>query len=370
MKLDCPRNVRKIVGGTRNEAVSTHAKNPVTVSFSAQPLKIGDIAVANRVLLAPMSGVTDAPFRRLAASLGAGLVVSEMTASDDLVHGRPMSVLRCEAAGIGAHVVQLAGCEARWMAEGARVAEAAGADIIDINMGCPARHVTGGQSGSALMRDLDHALTLIEATISAVTVPVTLKMRLGWDHRSLNAPELAKRAEAAGVQLITVHGRTRCQFYKGEADWRAVRAVKDVIRIPLVVNGDITSYDDAVAALEMSGADAVMIGRGAQGQPWLPGQIGRRLQSGIAEPSPTLASQLKYVCTLYDEVVSHYGLRIGLRHARKHLGWALDVAANISGAPASVLKTWRQKILTAEDPRGVYRSLHEAFDDFAWSAAA
>jgi tRNA-dihydrouridine synthase B len=337
---------------------------------SVQPLKIGDVEVANRVLLAPMSGITDAPFRRLAASLGAGLVVSEMTASDDLVHGRPMSVLRCEAAGIGPHVVQLAGCETRWMAEGARIAEAAGADIIDINMGCPARHVTGGQSGSALMRDLDHALSLIEATISAVKVPVTLKMRLGWDHRSLNAPELAKRAEAAGVQLITVHGRTRCQFYKGEADWSAVRAVREAIRIPLVVNGDITSYEKAVTALDKSGADAVMIGRGAQGQPWLPGQIGRRLQSGVAEASPSLGDQLNYVCALYDEVVSHYGLRIGLRHARKHLGWALDVAAKFSGAPANVLKNWRQRILTAEDPLRVQRSLHEAFDDFGWSAAA
>src|SRR4051794_18142037 len=291
------------------------------VAPSHKPLKIGDIEVANRVLLAPMSGITDAPFRRLAASLGAGLVVSEMTASDDLARGRPMSVLRCEATGVGPHVVQLAGCETRWMAEGARIAEAAGADIIDINMGCPARHVTGGQSGSALMRDLDHALKLIEATISAVKVPVTLKMRLGWDHQSLNAPELARRAEAAGVQLITVHGRTRCQFYKGEADWRAVRAVRDAISVPLVVNGDITSYDKAVTALEMSGADAVMMGRGAQGQPWLPGQIGRRLRGGGAEPAPALADQLKYISALYDDVVGHYGSRLGLRHAPKHLGW-------------------------------------------------
>jgi nifR3 family TIM-barrel protein len=293
-----------------------------------------------------------------------------MTASDDLVHGRPMSLLRCEATGLGPHVVQLAGCETRWMAEGARIAEAGGADIIDINMGCPARHVTGGQSGSALMRDLDLAARLIDATVSAVKVPVTLKMRLGWDDRSLNAPDLARRAEAAGVQAITVHGRTRCQFYKGGADWRAVRAVKDAIRIPLVVNGDITSYERAIAALELSDADAVMIGRGAQGQPWLPGQIGRRLLGGISEPPPTLADQLKYVCALYEDVVGHYGLRIGIRHARKHLGWALDAAAKISCAPASVLKSWRHRILTAEDPRGVHRSLHEAFDEFAWSAAA
>ena len=257
------------------------------------------------------------------------------------------------------------------MAEGARIAEAAGAEIIDINMGCPARHVTGGQSGSALMRDLDHALRLIEATISAVKVPVTLKMRLGWDERSLNAPELARRAEAAGVQMITVHGRTRCQFYKGDADWGAVRAVKDAIGIPLVVNGDITSFEDAVSALEN------VRRRRRHGRPRRPGP------AMAARPDRAPArnrygrsrrrrwrEQLDHIRALYDEVCSHYGLRIGLRHARKHLGWALEVAARCSRAPAATLKAWRARILTSEDPAGVHRSLQDAFDDFAWSAAA
>ena len=347
-------------------------ETPVTGSTvsGSKPLKIGDIDVANPVFLAPMSGVTDSPVRKLAAELGAGLVVSEMTASDELANGHRMSRLRCEATGIGPHVVQLAGCEAHWMAEGARIAEAEGADIIDINMGCPARHVTGGQSGSALMRDLDHAVSLIDATIAAVKVPVTLKMRLGWDDRSRNAPELARRAEAAGVKLVTVHGRTRSQFYKGEADWDAIRAVREAIAIPLVVNGDITSYERALAALEASGADAVMIGRGANGQPWLPGQIGRRLKGGAEEAVPSLETQLHYVRTLYEGVCALYGLRVGLKHARKHLGWALDVAAEVSGASVEKLKSWRQNILTSEDPRLVHQSLEDAFDDFAWSAAA
>ncbi|OQW57162.1 MAG: dihydrouridine synthase [Proteobacteria bacterium SG_bin9] len=336
----------------------------------ATVLRIGANALVNRVILAPMSGITDAPFRRMAAALGAGLVVSEMTASEDLVNGTAMSQLRCEAAGDTPHVVQLAGCEPRWMTEGARIAEAGGADIIDINMGCPARHVTGGQSGSALMRDLDHALRLIEATVAAVRVPVTLKMRLGWDERMLNAAELAKRAEAAGIQMVTVHGRTRCQFYKGSADWRAIRAVRDAISIPLVVNGDITSFAQAETALDQSGADAVMIGRGAQGQPWLPGQIGRRLDGAPEEAAPALPDQLRYVCELYEDALDHYGLRIGVRHVRKHLGWALDVAAETAGAQIETLRRWRTEVLTTDSPDIVRRGLRDAFDDFAWKAAA
>src|SRR5882757_2575063 len=245
--------------------ISRHNRMSVALASSppAPPVMIGNVRLANPVVLAPMSGVTDAPFRRLAARLGAGLVVSEMAACAALARGRPDVRLRVEGQGVGLHVVQIAGCEAQWMAEGARIAEAAGAQVIDINMGCPAKHVTNGAAGSALMRDLDHALTLIDATIAAVSVPVTLKMRLGWDERSINASELARRAQAAGIRLITVHGRTRCQFYKGKADWSAIRAVKDSVAIPVVVNGDITTYHEALVALDESGADAVMIGRGA-----------------------------------------------------------------------------------------------------------
>lgn len=313
-----------------------------------QPLTIGGVELRNRVFLAPMSGVSDLPFRQLAWQAGAGMVVSEMVASAELCTRERGNLLRLKGDGLGTHVVQIAGRETRWMAEAARIAEGEGAHIIDINMGCPAKKVTGGLSGSALMRDLDHALTLIEATINAVKVPVTLKMRLGWDDNTINAPELASRAEQAGVQMITVHGRTRCQFYEGKADWRAIHAVRDVISIPLVANGDVLTRDDAVAILKDSGADAVMVGRGSYGQPWLPGWIAG---DGSRDAPGTVAD---YAIAHYEAMLAHYGPTTGIRHARKHLGWYLDLHG-VDIGPAT-----RGSIMTETNPLLVAKRLHDA----------
>ncbi|MBY3514440.1 tRNA dihydrouridine synthase DusB [Rhizobium laguerreae] len=312
----------------------------------AAPFRIGPVSVRNRVVLAPMSGVTDMPFRELAWRFGAGLVVTEMVASRELVNDTAESWSRLSAAGFRPHMVQLAGREAHWMAEAAKIAADHGADIIDINMGCPAKKVIGGYSGSALMRDPDHALGLIEATVKAVDIPVALKMRLGWDENSINAPDIARRAEAAGIQLVTIHGRTRMQFYEGRADWDAIRAVREMISIPLIANGDVETAGDAQEILRRSGADAVMIGRGCQGRPWHAGVL-----AGAPEPRQEIAD---IAVEHYRMMLDFYGEAVAIRHARKHLGWYLQrFAPDLSGAE-------KAEIMTSRDPREVAARLYDA----------
>lgn len=320
-------------------------------------LQVTDQPMTTPVLLAPLAGITDLPFRNVVSGFGAGLVVSEMIASQEMVQARPCARGKAELGfGIENTAVQLAGREAHWMAEAARMVEANGARMIDINMGCPAKKVTSaagaGASGSALMKDLDHALSLIEAVVGAVKVPVTLKTRLGWDDATLNAPELAKRAEAAGVRLITIHGRTRCQFYKGRADWAAISAVKQAVDIPVIANGDITGVPSAREALRLSGADGVMIGRGAQGRPWVLAQVASQLHGTPAPMIPTGAALVSMIGAHYEAMLSFYGAALGRKMARKHLGWYMDDA----GTPADL----RRAILTDPDPKAVLALLPDA----------
>ena len=310
-----------------------------------------------------MAGITDAPMRMLAERFGAGLVVSEMIASAALSTGHHEMVRKLGNSGSLPHVVQLAGCEAQWMARGAEVAELAGADIIDINMGCPSKRVTNGYAGSALMRVPDEALRLVEAVVGATPLPVTVKMRLGWDDDSLNAAQIARRAVDAGVQMIAVHGRTRQQFYKGTARWELVRSVVEAVPVPVVVNGDIVDIDSAREALSQSGAAAVMIGRGAQGQPWLVGQIGAALAGHAVAAGPQGEGLTDFILEHYEAMLSDYGHALGLRVARKHLDWYLDAAGIEPDRDA------RRALLQAESTGDVKRMIPGVFGE-EWRRAA
>ena len=324
------------------------------IGENRMPLQIGPVHVASPVFLAPLAGITDLPFRTLVSEFGAGLVVSEMVASQEMVQSKPGVREKAELGfGVENTSVQLAGREAEWMRKAARVVEDNGARIIDINMGCPAKKVTNGLSGSALMKDLDHAISLIEAVVDEVSIPVTLKTRLGWDDTCLNASVLAKRAENAGIQMITIHGRTRCQFYKGKADWRAIRSIKEDVTIPVIANGDIVDSVTAKAALSQSGADGVMVGRGAQGRPWQIAQISHDLFGTPAPQIPMGGDLTDLVIRHYQSMIAFYGPTLGNRVARKHLGWYMDYAGTDV--------TFRRRILTETSPDQVMHLLETLF---------
>lgn len=336
----------------------------MTISFH-----IGDVPIGGRVLIAPMTGVTDLPFRRAASRLGATYVSTEMVACAELAKGRPDVVRRAAVGeGLPLMVVQLVGHEASWIAEGARMAERAGADVIDLNMGCPAKEVTGCLSGSALMRDLDHAERLIRAAVEATRRPVSLKMRLGWDDASRNAAELAWRAERAGVKAITVHGRTRQQFYAGIADWRAVAAVKTATSLPVIVNGDIVDADSARAALRQSGADAVMLGRGVYGRPWTAAAIERALSDAGPGIEPGADARLGIVLDHFRESLAFYGETLGLRVFRKHLGWYVEQAPWPAAQEAR--RAAKARLCRLERPAEVEAGLSELWRGVALAEAA